>query len=300
MFQKFLQILLLIPVFLAGSLFAAISETQAQQLNEKGSCSCTIEVYGFGDDTRSNVNGHSNFVSTDAFDAAARLTQVIQASVEFSETNFYTINGMVSGGTGLAARFLGGPLMQSENLFFPGDIADNARPPQPSEFQVTSKEDCETLPSDNGAEGYVKLNNIKIIPTARQLRRRILEQRVEGYYGVQITQCEAHIQQQNVTVDDPNQKPIEKESVAKLGSDLNIISATSIPQLIGKGLGIIMGVIGSIALAVTIAAGILWMTAAGNSSREKLAMEMLFWGALGVIVILASYAVVQLIFTDLF
>ncbi|MCF6276971.1 MAG: pilin [Candidatus Magasanikbacteria bacterium] len=78
------------------------------------------------------------------------------------------------------------------------------------------------------------------------------------------------------------------ESLNKLGTD--------IPALIGRVIKTIMGVVGTLALIIFIYAGILWMTAHGNSERQKKAMDTLVWASIGILVILSSYALVNFIF----
>ncbi len=61
-----------------------------------------------------------------------------------------------------------------------------------------------------------------------------------------------------------------------------------------------MGVMGTVALAMLVYAGFLFMTAAGNSDRERKALDIMLWSGLGIIVILSSYAVVQFIVQNAF
>ncbi len=68
-------------------------------------------------------------------------------------------------------------------------------------------------------------------------------------------------------------------------ADANIILGNAI----SKGLGII----GSVALVIFIASGIIWMTSAGNEKRVKLAEQSLIWAALGLFVIFFSYIFVN-------
>jgi len=57
-----------------------------------------------------------------------------------------------------------------------------------------------------------------------------------------------------------------------------------------------MGLIGSIALVMFVYGGVLWMTAMGNSEREKKGREVIVWSGLGVVVILISYIIVDFVF----
>jgi len=75
----------------------------------------------------------------------------------------------------------------------------------------------------------------------------------------------------------------------KLGTDdVNIVFA----NMIRAGLGIL----GSLAVLMIIYGGALWMTAAGNAERESKGLQTLIWAGLGVVVIFASYAILDLIF----
>lgn len=82
-------------------------------------------------------------------------------------------------------------------------------------------------------------------------------------------------------------------------SDLNQLGTTSIPVLVGRFVSILVGIAGSVALAVFVYGGFLWMTSLGSVERAGKAKSLLVWSALGVLVILASYAIVNFLF-DIF
>lgn len=92
----------------------------------------------------------------------------------------------------------------------------------------------------------------------------------------------------------PYQLPISLKSCD--GNDLNPFGCISIPQLIGRVLNIGIGLLGTFALLWFLYAGVLWMFAAGNSERQDRAFKMLLWGALGLMVIFASYAIISFVF----
>lgn len=92
--------------------------------------------------------------------------------------------------------------------------------------------------------------------------------------------------------------PDIKSAVQSLNM-LNINTAgtgTGVAELIGRVIRIAMGLIGSIALVMLVSGGVLWMSAAGNSDREKKAMNILVWSGLGLGVILASFALSDFVF----
>ncbi|PIT86152.1 MAG: hypothetical protein COU33_04760 [Candidatus Magasanikbacteria bacterium CG10_big_fil_rev_8_21_14_0_10_43_6] len=89
-------------------------------------------------------------------------------------------------------------------------------------------------------------------------------------------------------------------NLSGLASQLNLLKVNSVPELIGALLKIFMGVLGTVSLVIIIYGGILWMTAAGNANREQEGLEIVFWAALGIIIILSSYALVKFIIGNAF
>lgn len=92
----------------------------------------------------------------------------------------------------------------------------------------------------------------------------------------------------------PTVKPTDNITAPPSAQSLNKLG-TNLPDLIGRVIKTIMGVVGTIALIIFIYAGILWMTAHGNSEREKKAMDTIVWASIGILVILSSYALVDFI-----
>lgn len=97
--------------------------------------------------------------------------------------------------------------------------------------------------------------------------------------------------------------PEETKKIGELelpsAAALNQLGTTSVPTLIGRFIKILMGVVGSIMLAVTVYGGFLWMFSMGNQERQRKAQGLLLWAGLGLGVILASYAIVSFVF-DIF
>lgn len=69
--------------------------------------------------------------------------------------------------------------------------------------------------------------------------------------------------------------------------------------LVGNIINAVMGVVGSLALAMFIYGGFTWMLAAGNDQRVQKGKEILIWATVGLIVIFSSYAIVRLVFTGI-
>lgn len=84
-------------------------------------------------------------------------------------------------------------------------------------------------------------------------------------------------------------------------ASLNRLGAGSTaPELIGRGISLVVQIIGTIALGVIVYAGVTWMTAGGNSDREHKALQMMLWGGLGIMVILSGYTIVKFILDHAF
>ncbi|MFH1291991.1 MAG: pilin [bacterium] len=70
-------------------------------------------------------------------------------------------------------------------------------------------------------------------------------------------------------------------------------------QLIAYGIKFEMVLMGAIALALYIWAGMLWMTSGGNSERKDKAMKTLLWVTIGLVVVFSSYAMLRFVFKSL-
>ncbi len=77
---------------------------------------------------------------------------------------------------------------------------------------------------------------------------------------------------------------------------LNPLGTSKITDVIGRIINTAMQIIGSIALAMFIYGGFLWMTGRGSAEKTKMAMQIMLWAALGIIVILGSYGLVDFVF----
>ncbi len=73
---------------------------------------------------------------------------------------------------------------------------------------------------------------------------------------------------------------------------------TDINVLIGTIINAIMGIVGSLALAMFIYGGFTWMTAAGASEKVQKGKDIIIWATIGLIVIFSSYALVYFILNN--
>lgn len=66
-------------------------------------------------------------------------------------------------------------------------------------------------------------------------------------------------------------------------------------EVIGNIIKAILGIVGSLALAVFIYGGFMWITSAGNEDKIKRGKDMIIWASFGLAVIFASYALVNFV-----
>jgi hypothetical protein len=93
----------------------------------------------------------------------------------------------------------------------------------------------------------------------------------------------------------PAGKEAEEEKESAIAKFTGFSAARDIPQLIGLALRIILGLMGSIALLMFVYGGVLWLTSGGSPDKIKKARDILVWATIGLIVIFASYALVDLV-----
>jgi hypothetical protein len=73
----------------------------------------------------------------------------------------------------------------------------------------------------------------------------------------------------------------------------NPLQANSLPVIVGQIIRGGLGIIGSVALAVFVYGGLLWLTAAGNIERVQKGKNTLLWAAIGLLVLFSAYPLVR-------
>ncbi len=73
------------------------------------------------------------------------------------------------------------------------------------------------------------------------------------------------------------------------------LGGASIPELIGRVIKAALGLSGSVALLMFIYGGFRWLTSGGNSKSIDAGKQTITWAILGLIIIFASYLIVDLI-----
>lgn len=74
---------------------------------------------------------------------------------------------------------------------------------------------------------------------------------------------------------------------------------TTVEQYIANIINVILSLLGVIFLAFTIYGGLIWMTAQGNEERVKKARELITEAVIGVIIVLAAYAIAYFVLKNL-
>ncbi len=89
---------------------------------------------------------------------------------------------------------------------------------------------------------------------------------------------------------------LKNEAAAALNPMKFGLRTAGVNNLIGRFIYGLTFLIGSMLLLFYVYAGILWMTAAGNSEKAGKAKQIFVWSTLGVVVVLASYMIVSFVF----
>lgn len=80
-----------------------------------------------------------------------------------------------------------------------------------------------------------------------------------------------------------------------LGSKTTKGGTTDIPTLIGYLINAVLGVVGSLALAMFIYGGFTWMTSSGNAEQVTKGKNIIIWAVLGLVIIFSAYALVNFV-----
>ena len=92
---------------------------------------------------------------------------------------------------------------------------------------------------------------------------------------------------------------ISQEIAGKSGYSVQV-SDTTLSETVGKIIKIVLGFLGTIFLALTVYAGVLWLTAAGNEENIEKANKILKTSVIGLIIILSAYTITFFVLSNLF
>lgn len=65
------------------------------------------------------------------------------------------------------------------------------------------------------------------------------------------------------------------------------------PELIGRIIKTVLGIVGALALAMFIYGGLTWLTSGGSPDKIKKGKDILMWAVIGLVVIFSSYTLVD-------
>jgi len=82
-------------------------------------------------------------------------------------------------------------------------------------------------------------------------------------------------------------------------ADAGYNQTLTMPVLIGRFIGIMLGLIGIIFIVYLVWAGIMYMTAAGDDTKVKKAKQMINQSIIGIIIMVSSYALSSFIISQL-
>lgn len=74
----------------------------------------------------------------------------------------------------------------------------------------------------------------------------------------------------------------------------------SLESVVPRLINIVMSVLGIIAVVIILIGGFMWMTAAGNEERVGKAKQVLVAGVIGLLIVIAAYAIANFVITKLY
>lgn len=98
-----------------------------------------------------------------------------------------------------------------------------------------------------------------------------------------------YAQSSGVTPGNPN------AALDTFGQAASGLGQGTLPEVAGKVINAFLGILGVVAVVIIIIGGFKWMTAAGDTEKVDEAKNMLLAGVVGVIIILAAYAIARFV-----
>jgi len=95
----------------------------------------------------------------------------------------------------------------------------------------------------------------------------------------------------------PDINSLTENVAGKAGYDTGGVTETTISKTVGGIIRAVLGVVGVLFLVLTVYAGILWMTSAGNEEKVDKAKKILASSFIGIVVVAAAYGITALVMT---
>lgn len=93
---------------------------------------------------------------------------------------------------------------------------------------------------------------------------------------------------------------LSQDIAQKSGYDTSGATGKTLSQTVGKIIKIVLGLLGTIFLALTVYAGALWMTAAGNEDQVSKALGIIKTSVIGLLIIIAAYSITYFVVENAF
>ena len=80
-------------------------------------------------------------------------------------------------------------------------------------------------------------------------------------------------------------------SISTSASSASLGSATDLPTLVGRGISVVLGVLGIVFVVLVVYAGFLYLTSNGEEKNVGKAKKMLTQAVIGLVIIVSAYAI---------
>ena len=88
-------------------------------------------------------------------------------------------------------------------------------------------------------------------------------------------------------------------AVGAAGTNAGLTAASDLPTIVGRGIGILLGVLGLVFVVLVVYAGFLYLTAQGEETNVKKAKKLLSQAVIGLILIVSAYAITNVVIDSL-
>lgn len=81
----------------------------------------------------------------------------------------------------------------------------------------------------------------------------------------------------------------------QVASSANLSTASDLPSLVGTGISVFLGILGLFFLILVVWAGFMYLNSKGDKEKAKKAMDMLTNAVIGMVIIIAAYAIANFV-----
>lgn len=80
---------------------------------------------------------------------------------------------------------------------------------------------------------------------------------------------------------------------------VNPLGNVTFEQVTQRAIGVLLGIVGVLALIAFVYGGVVWMTSSGDSDKITKGKNIMLWAVWGLVIIFSAYAVLKVIFDAL-